>query len=385
MSSAIAAASTTITYLDRTAFLASTYTVADPPPGVTANFDAPNTNGTVFIVVLVLGLIVTTIITAMRLWTKGYLIHTSGWDDCCYLRLVGLIIEESADGWGGHTWNFRTTIAKLEKHYKFAFASDNAYVVGIGSVKVSILLMYLRTFTGSRSFRYTIWVLLFLVIASHVVGFLIYAASVSPVSCIWIEYQTDEEAESHCRENWSDEVIIGYLTFLNAFTIALDLVILYLPCRPVWRLHLPKRQRIAIMMIILAGIIVTIASITRLVYLINRFYGNDHDDSLTEFQVNMISTIELDVALVCCCLPTLKPFIRRYLPTRFRLTNFASESNNHSAPAASLTAHPNKSGRKWASGYRNEELLAASYLELGEDGKSDQSYTMTVLPVEEQK
>ena len=128
-------------------------------------------------------------------------------------------------------------------------------MVGIGSVKVSILLMYLRTFTGSRSFRYTVWVLLFLIITSHVVGFLIYAASESPISCFWIEYQTDEEWDSHCRENWSSDVNLGYLTFLNAFTIALDLVILYLPCRPVWQLHLPKRQRIAIMMIILAGIV----------------------------------------------------------------------------------------------------------------------------------
>lgn len=115
--------------------------------------------------------------------------------------------------------------------------------------------MYLRTFTGSRSFRYTVWVLLFLVITSHVVGFLLYAASRSPIFCFWKEYQTDEEWDSHCRENLSREVIIGYLIFLNAFTIALDLVIIYLPCRPVWQLHLPKRQRIAIMMIILAGIV----------------------------------------------------------------------------------------------------------------------------------
>ena len=82
MSSVIAAATTTS--LDRAAFLASTLAPGAPPPGVTPNFHGPNTNGTVFIVISILGLIPTTMITATRLWTKGYLIRTLGWDDCMY-------------------------------------------------------------------------------------------------------------------------------------------------------------------------------------------------------------------------------------------------------------------------------------------------------------
>ncbi|MCJ1424585.1 hypothetical protein MMC29_002473 [Sticta canariensis] len=109
----------------------------------------------------------------------------------------------------------------------------------------------------------------------------------------------------------------------------------------------------------------------------------DIDDSFTDFKVNLISMIELDVALLCSCFPILKPFAQRYLANRLRLDTSASKFKNHSAPAASSTVHPNKARRNWASGYRNEEFLASSYLVLGEDGKSDQSFTMTVLPVEE--
>lgn len=80
--SSIVASTVTTTYLDHAAFLAQIEIAADPPPGITPNFDAPNPNGIVFVVIGISGLILATIITALRLWTKGFLLRTSGWDDC---------------------------------------------------------------------------------------------------------------------------------------------------------------------------------------------------------------------------------------------------------------------------------------------------------------
>ena len=76
---------------------------------------------------------------------------------------------------------------------------------------------------------------------------------ITPTACYWLLFPTDEEWYAHCKITF----VAGagnYYVFLNAFAILLELVILYLPCRPVWRLHLAKRQRIAIMIIILAGV-----------------------------------------------------------------------------------------------------------------------------------
>ncbi|MCJ1422915.1 hypothetical protein MMC29_000795 [Sticta canariensis] len=178
----------------------------------------------------------------------------------------------------------------------------------------------------------------------------------------------------------------------------MDGVILYLPCRPVWRLQLPKRQRLSILAILFAGLIpppppnrttdlraydptsVTIASLVRMAYFVVRFYrGGRLDNSLTEFRVNVITTIELDLAQVCCCLPILKPFIRQYAPSLLRLhTHTARSKERSSAHPAASSQHPIKAGRKWpGAGSRDEELIGANYLELGEDGKSDQSYVMS--------
>lgn len=60
-----------------------------------------------------------------------------------------------------------------------------------------------------------------------------------------------------------------------------------------------------------------------------------------------------------------------------------SRSNLRSKPNASSAHHHNKLDRKWATGTGSgdEELTRAAYVELGEDGKSDQSYAMTGIEV----
>lgn len=99
-----------------------------------------------------------------------------------------------------------------------------------------------------------------------------------------------------------------------------------------------------------------------------------------------LSTVELDIAQLCACLPTLKPFLRQYYPSLLRLNTFSGRSKERSTchPAAS-SQHPSKTGRKWPGGSRDEELIGSNYLELGEDGKSDQSYVMSSMVVKEGK
>ena len=53
-----------------------------PPPGIIANFDGPNTNGTALIVVAVIGIFIATFFTVVRVYTKSILTRSLGWDDC---------------------------------------------------------------------------------------------------------------------------------------------------------------------------------------------------------------------------------------------------------------------------------------------------------------
>lgn len=114
--------------------------------------------------------------------------------------------------------------------------------------------MYLRAFnTVNKTFKYTIWVLIFLISGAHLVAFLGWIFSIIPPSCHWNYWPTDAEFAVHCWHPKLDDILVPYSLFLNVFTVSLDLIILYLPIRPVWRLQLAKRQKISILLILFAG------------------------------------------------------------------------------------------------------------------------------------
>lgn len=117
-------------------------------------------------------------------------------------------------------------------------------------------MMYLRAFTTLKKwFKYTVWVLIFLITGAHIVGFLGWTFSTIPPTCHWTynPNETPDQYAARCHHPALDLVLIPYTLFLNVFTVAVDLVILYLPIRPVWQLNLAKRQKISVLVIFFAG------------------------------------------------------------------------------------------------------------------------------------
>ncbi|MCJ1349072.1 hypothetical protein MMC31_007308, partial [Peltigera leucophlebia] len=53
----------------------------DHPPGVIPDFHGPNPNGTIYIVLGIIGLVMNTIVVFIRFYTKAVLKHSMGWDD----------------------------------------------------------------------------------------------------------------------------------------------------------------------------------------------------------------------------------------------------------------------------------------------------------------
>lgn len=137
---------------------------------------------------------------------------------------------------------------------QFDFIGQDVYLFSIGCVKVSILLMYLRTFTGNKSFKWTVRGLICLIICVHTVAFLGWTLSIIPVWCHWTYWPSSTQYGETCHHPAIQKINVPYSLFLNSFTVVMDLVIIYLPIRPVWQLQLAKRQRISILVIMSAGV-----------------------------------------------------------------------------------------------------------------------------------
>lgn len=103
----------------------------------------------------------------------------------------------------------------------------------------------------------------------------------------------------------------------------------------------------------------------------------------------MTSTIEINVALVCICLPVLKAFTRRFFPSLLKLWSSAgagyggSQSAKRSKSHQLSSHHAVRGGRKRNADSHEDDLVSnAAYLELGEDGKSDRDQHIAMSPIE---
>lgn len=129
--------------------------------------------------------------------------------------------------------------------------SASAYIAAVALVKVSLLILYLRTFTQKGLFRVTLWTILVAIVLSHAQVIVLYWAKLDPFVCLW-KYSTILGAlwNALCRlrydqfRNW---------IFVSIFTVVLDIIVLVLPIRAVWKLHMARRQKIAVSMLIGAG------------------------------------------------------------------------------------------------------------------------------------
>lgn len=166
--------------------------------------------------------------------------------------------------WEGESfqWFGQHVQSRLMHAGQLEYISQAVYLFSIGAVKVSILFMYLRAFTGSQEnlrFKYTVWVLISLITSAHLVAFFGWVFSQLPPTCHWTYYPNPGEWEKHCYVTVIDDPLASYSLFLNVFTVVMDIIILTLPIRPVWRLQLAKRQKISILLILFAGVMYELA------------------------------------------------------------------------------------------------------------------------------
>lgn len=282
-------------------------------------------------------------------------------------------------------------VADVEEYNLMNWMSASAYIAAVALVKVSLLILYLRTFTAKGAFRVTLWIVMIAIILSHAQVLIVYWAKVGPYDCIW-KYATlpVELWNTFCHKRYNN---LPNWVFVSILTVFLDVVVLALPIRAVWKLHMEKRQKIAVVMLVGAGAIVTIIGLIRFVWIYEWFIETHvtyYSTTFLDFRVNLCSTLELNTAIICTSLPPLKTFVRHFGLRFFetvRSGKFASAGNNtHNskrAVAHPSTLHPSRASRKRPGQTDEESEIDGSYLELV-DGKTDQSYNMTTKLVDSQ-
>jgi len=249
--------------------------------------------------------VVTTIFVGLRVYVRAFLIRKWGIDDTVVVSSFFIILLHDIVmclatrlGFGKHFWALSPRV--IIKTQKFSILVITLYNVAFTTIKIAFLLQYRRIFPLPKvelvcniGIAFLILFGISLVISTVITYSLLYSNKLS----------------------WSIDVLGWWLTNASIHLIT-DIFIFLLPMPLLGQIRLQKLQKSALFASFFLGFFTCAISIIRIVTLPESLKSNDPTFDST--QTIIWTVAELSSAVICCCVPTLRPLVQRsqYLPGR---------------------------------------------------------------------
>ncbi|KAL5606305.1 hypothetical protein BROUX41_002720 [Berkeleyomyces rouxiae] len=264
----------------------------------------------------------TTFFVGLRLYTRAVLSHSVSWDDLltvvAYLIALaeGILMIIHVDHGQGRHWD-TLSFSEQVTYLQIFYSTIVLYTAALGIVKTAILLQYLRIFTGKLRKVTIICMILIGMWSTAILLVIIFPCR--PVRLFW-----DKSVDGYCIPDLP-------LWYINAgCNILTDLIITILPIRTLWKLQLPRSQRLSLIAVFALGFFTCAISLIRVFAL-----SIGADPSYKNINAAIWSCAEVSCALITSSLPTLRPILYRILPRIFHpLTRSSAKKTNPSSISA---------------------------------------------------
>jgi len=191
----------------------------------------------------------------------------------------------------------------------------------------SLLCFYYRLVSdsGMRKFRLAIHISTVFNISIVITFVFLCVFLCTPIRAYWIFPPT-----GRCLDE-------GKVTLAGgAINCVADLLITTLPIPMVMRLKMRLRQRLVVSFLLGLGFIVTIAGIVR-TYFIWMAFMDSYDETWYSYPLWIAAAVEVDLALITACAPSLKPLILIY--ARPLITSVSKRSRTGTQEPSNLESH----------------------------------------------
>ncbi|KAH6959632.1 hypothetical protein BKA56DRAFT_501220 [Ilyonectria sp. MPI-CAGE-AT-0026] len=186
----------------------------------------------------------------------------------------------------------------------YLYAGGLAYLTVLTLLKLSLLCFYLRIFP-TQSVRRILWGTIILNAVSGIVFCIVFTLQCLPISYFWNQW--DGEHQGYCINGnamgWSHAAV----------SIAIDIWMLIVPLLQLKSLNLNWKKKVGVGIMFSVGTFVTIMSILRLHALI-KFALNVPNITQEFVGITIWSTVEINVGIICACLPSLRMLLARLFP-----------------------------------------------------------------------
>ncbi|RCI11033.1 hypothetical protein L249_5188 [Ophiocordyceps polyrhachis-furcata BCC 54312] len=243
---------------------------------------------------------------AFKYWTK----LDFGLDDWATLAAMVISIPSIAinalvvgpNGMGRDTWTL--TYENITTFSRFFFILEILYFADVAMIKMALIFFYVRIFPAREVRRLLRGTLAFVALFG-----LVFTA-IAIFQCVPINYywwRWDGEHSGRCLD-------MNAITWSNAaVSIAVDAWMLAIPLWQLKSLKLDWKKKVGVAMMFCVGTFVTVVSILRLRAL--DFSSHSANPTWDLFDVGIWSTVEINVGIICVCMPSLRLLLVRLFPS----------------------------------------------------------------------
>ncbi|CAG9977908.1 unnamed protein product [Clonostachys byssicola] len=240
-----------------------------------------------------------------RLYVRTVMVRRAGLDDWLMFTAmvagvgvtVTVILATELYGWNIHVWDLTPSQATLGR--KASISAQTLFVIGSGLVKSSILISYLRIAPLDSWFRRLTQCSIPLVVTLIMVFLIALWTQCRPPSAYW-----DMHSGGKCIKEGPPLIAQSIIAVLA------DILVYVLPFPTLYHLRLPFSQRFVLLIIFSCGIIVIIAGCMR-TYWVIQVVDETYDVTWDGFRMWTWTAIEVNLGVICGCVPTLRPLFKR--------------------------------------------------------------------------
>ncbi|KAK4147317.1 uncharacterized protein C8A04DRAFT_34047 [Dichotomopilus funicola] len=206
---------------------------------------------------------------------------------------VFMVLQEE-NGLGRHTPPGPSE--EYTAYLKWSWIGTLFYNLSLAFTKVSILLLYLRVLTHDYIRKVT-WGALGIVVIYNTWAIAMYLTMCVPIQKKWLP-----EIDGYCHP----VTVWWALTYIHIIT---DFMIFGIPIPVVVGMTIPLRQKLGLLAVFTLGSFVCLISVLRAIWLNELYHPGDKTWGIVT--IANWSTAEVNAAIVCGCMPTLRPLLAK--------------------------------------------------------------------------
>ncbi|KAJ5608302.1 hypothetical protein N7537_004921 [Penicillium hordei] len=273
---------------------------------------------------------IASIFVALRFISRIFVVRKIGLHD--WLMLVAWIIDFGFSfslffavrkGLGLHSSDIKPEdeLAFNKANYAFTVLYNPALM----AVKTSILVFYLTLTRNQKVFQWANYITLFVVNAAGVALTMVNVFQCRPIDAVFL---SNVPPYASCTD-----IVTLYLSS-SPVNIITDVTILLLPIPLLTKMRLPFKQKIILVITFSFGVFAAVVDVVRIAFLQQAATSRSLELKSVHIQniggvdfswyaslSFMWSVVEVNLSIICGCVPSLKPLVTRLVPKLIRDTN----------------------------------------------------------------